>query len=141
MHVINGDLTVAGDITAEHISGRPQVRPPQIGPNIGNQILAQTAMAADSTDVSIQIAVTTGAEPLDGGLFSVQFGKRYQGNAPHVVFSPGNAAAALVGAYVSDVNGSGFVLSIAPRVPAASPVVPALAANTSYVWNFHVIGN
>jgi len=140
MHVINGDLTVAGKVTADHFGGRADVKPTLS--NVAARFVV--ALDANANDNGMTFTATPGSSPPDGDVFTVNFGRPFA-QPPHVVFSPGNDVAAYVagksGLYVRAVTAAGFTFTCAPLAPASSPVVPCFADGATCIWHFVVEGN
>jgi|WetSurMetagenome_2_1015567.scaffolds.fasta_scaffold00184_2 hypothetical protein len=130
-----GKLQTDGDFYSRHyicISGLPTVVA-GTGAGTGSNV----TVTANSNDQGVQVKVVTGTTPTaSGNIFVLSFAVTFPPSSlPVVVFSPRTAtAAALTGTshpWISAEGGSSFTFSAGST---------ALAASTTYTWNFHVRG-
>lgn len=126
------------NLTANHFSGLTNV-PPTIVTNAGagaGIINATATLDATANDAAMAITVTAGTTPSTSAtIFTVTFGTPYlNNNPPHVVFCPGNSAAALLSGttmvFVGTTTTNGFTFSSGTA---------ALTASIAYKWQVMVI--
>jgi hypothetical protein len=85
------------------------------------------------TDAGMQVSLTTGTGPTAANIFLINYASTYSSASTFPVFSPANAAAAALSGvthpYISAQSTTSFTFHAGTT---------ALAASTTYVWNFSV---
>jgi hypothetical protein len=128
---VAGNLIAAGSIISPHHLGSGSAPAITAGTGAGTS----PAISLSGTDAGGRISITTGSSPsTSADACTVSFNTAF-GATPNVVISPANAAAAALSGtgaiYLNGQSASQFKLTVGPT---------ALAASTTYLWNFVVVG-
>lgn len=131
---VSSRLSVVGTIAGTHLKGLGAAPTISAGSGAGTGGLTAPVVSVSGTDSSGEITVTTGNGILSLGatVMTLTFASPY-GTSPHVIFSPANAATALL----SGATGL-FVSSTASNFGFTSGSA-ALTALTTYKWSYQVI--
>lgn len=95
---INNTASSTGNLSLFHIIGNSPTPTISTSTGVGSTCVTGCSASLDSntTDLSADVSVTTGGTPSgSSAIFTVAFSKPY-GVAPHCIFSPDNAATALL---------------------------------------------
>ncbi len=119
-------LDVAGNIKLQHLIGKTSAPTFASGTGAGTS----PTISVTGTDLALKLNVTTGTAPTGSNavIATVTFSTAYA-SAPICLFSPGNAAAALLSGVTNP-----FITSTATTVVLNSGS-SALSASSAYIWN------
>jgi hypothetical protein len=116
--VFDADITIGGHIITA--GGQPTAQAQTAGGS-------GAAVSVSGTDTTGTITITTGSAPSAGDLAKILFSKMY-GQAPHVVLSPSNGAAAGLHFYKGTTSATDFMFDAAD----------APQANTTYTFDYFI---
>jgi len=128
-------LDVTGNVRAQHFRGSTGTPTYTAGTGAGTGPTITIA----GNDAAGTITVKTGTGPTASAtLVTVTFNTAY-GTAPYVTLTPGSATTALLGAYtLAGLPATPVWVSSTTGAFTLTTTTTALAANTTYVWVYHV---